>query len=373
MQTRSAFLLLLLLLILAGCGPSQPTPAPVAPTSTIPPTVAAALPANLTELSEPYPGQQAPEINAKRNVLISPDTVKQVELAGTLSGHTNKVLALAFSVNDIYIASDSLDRTIRLWNARSGQSVHTFVKSESEMIITNSIAFSPDGNLLASAEAIWDVKSGNIVHTLQRGQHAPVAFSPDESLLAVALFDQPIKLWGIDSGQVAHTFSVQPATSDEPVLNIVFSPDGALLATSGHLNGLVQLWDVATEQLVHTLSHNTKSNIHALAFSPDGRLLASAGTDYTVILWDVTSGQQVHSLRHRDGLWSIAFSPDGSLLASAGCDGRVQIWEVASGKLLHILEHSDQVTSVVFSPDGTLLVSGGYDNQVYVWGILANQ
>ncbi len=300
---------------------------------------------------------------------ISPETAQQVELVRTLTGHTDKVLALTFSGDGVYIASDSLDKTIRLWNVRSGQSVHTLSKGESEMIITNGIAFSPNGNLLASAEAIWDVKSGDIVHVLNTGQHAPVAFSPDGSLLAIALFNQPPKLWNVTSGQVADSFVKQPRNADNLSINIAFSPDGAWVAAAGHLDGTVRLWDVHSGQIVRSLSHGTESNIHALAFSPDEQLLASAGTDATVRIWDAASGQQVRSLGHRAGSWSVAFSPDGSLLASAGCNGTVQIWEVTSGKLLRTLDHNDQVTAVIFSPDGTLLVSGGYDNQIYLWGV----
>jgi WD40 repeat protein len=85
--------------------------------------------------------------------IISADTADQVIQLYTLSGHSDRVMTLAFSGDGVYVASSSLDKTIKLWDVRSGQEVHTFLKSVNEAI-TNDIAFSPDGNWLASANTI---------------------------------------------------------------------------------------------------------------------------------------------------------------------------------------------------------------------------
>jgi len=296
---------------------------------------------------------------------ISVDTVDQVERLHTLSGHSDRVTALAFSGDGAYVASSGRDGKIKLWDVRSGQEVYTFSMNEVDL---NGIAFSPDGRLLASADAIWDAESKQVVHTLERGRNVPghVAFSPDGSLLAVDLANQAIKLWDVASGQVVRTFEEQ--ADNTLFFSIAFSPDGALLAAGGR-DGTVRLWGVESGQIAGILEYGNESHVHDVAFSPDGSVLASGGTDYTVRLWDVASRQAVHTLRHRDGLYGVAFSPDGSLLASAGCDRTVKLWDVASGRLVRSLPHDDEVMAVAFSPDGTLLVSGGYDHQVYLWGV----
>jgi Tol biopolymer transport system component len=79
--------------------------------------------------------------------VISVDTAGQVKLLSTLSGHSDRVVALAFSGDGSHIASSSMDKTIRLWDVRSGQEVCAFSINEVEI---NSIAFSPDGTLIAS-------------------------------------------------------------------------------------------------------------------------------------------------------------------------------------------------------------------------------
>jgi WD40 repeat protein len=293
---------------------------------------------------------------------ISPDTADQVEVLRTLSGHSDKVFTLVFAGDGSHIASVSPDKTIKLWEVASGGEVHTFSINEVGM---NDIAFSPDGSLLASSEAIWDVASKQVAHTLDRGKYGPVVFSPDGSILAVAYFGQPITLWDVASGQVVRTLDNQAGNF---ALSLDFSADGGLLAVGGHLNGTVTLWDVENGQIVRTLAHDTRSNFHGVAFSPDGRLLATAATEGTTKVWDVASGQLVLTLR-RTGCYAVTFSPDGGLLATAGCDRTVKLWDVASGQLLRSLPHDDEVMSVAFSPDGALLASGCYDNQIYLWGV----
>ena len=298
---------------------------------------------------------------------ISVDTVDELELLSTLSGHSNRVYGLAFSGDGSHIASTSADKTIRLWNVASGQGGHTFSIRE---VSFNAIDLSPDGCLLAAPQAIWDVESGQMVHALNQST-APVAFSPDGSILAVAGPEQPIKLWDVSSGQVAYTLDNETV---DVAHDIEFSPDGTHLAVGGHkydgtvLHGMLMVWQVQNGQFMPAFVQDRTEGIHGISFSPDGHLLASAGTEGTTQLWDVATGQAVHTLRG-NSCYEVTFSPDGSLLATAGCDRTVKLWEVASGRLVCTLPHDGEVVSVVFSPDGTLLASGGYDHQIHLWGV----
>jgi WD40 repeat protein len=296
---------------------------------------------------------------------ISVDTADQVELLSALGDHSDKVIDLAFSGDGAYLASSSLDRTIKVWDATNWQEVHS---ASMNKVGFNGIGLSPDGRLLASADAIWDLESREMIHELERGRTGPgpVAFSPDGSLLAVALEGQAIKLWDVASGEVLRTFADQV---DEATFSIAFSPDGTLLATGLH-SGMVRLWDVASGQITGTLEkEQERGDVHDVAFSPDGKVLVSAGTDETVNLWDIANRKLLHALRQGNGLYGVATSPDGSLAASAGCDRTVKLWDIASGRLVRSLPHADEVMTVAFSPDGSLLASGGYDDQIYLWGI----
>jgi WD40 repeat protein len=111
--------------------------------------------------------------------------------------------------------------------------------------------------------------------------------------------------------------------------------------------------------------------VYSVVFSPDGALLASASNDGTARIWDAHSGELRQRLvRHTGRLWSVAFSPDGALLATAGDDLVVRLWNPRTGEHLQTLaRHTRRISSVDFSPDGTLLASGGDDGTVRLWDL----
>ncbi|KAK4458976.1 hypothetical protein QBC42DRAFT_299809 [Cladorrhinum samala] len=239
----------------------------------------------------------------------------------------------------------------------------------------NSVTFSPDGRILASASRdqtvrLWDTATGRTVYTLKGHSDwvRSVAFSPDGRILASASDDQTVRLWDTATGRIVQTLKGH----SDWINSVTFSPDGRILASASG-DQTMRLWDTATGRIVQTLKGHSDW-INSVTFSPDGRILASASDDQTVRLWDTATGRIVQTLKghsdwinstlkgHSDWINSVTFSPNGRILASASGDETVRLWDTATGRIVQTLKgHSDWVRSVAFSPDGRILASASRD------------
>jgi WD40 repeat protein/tetratricopeptide (TPR) repeat protein len=111
-----------------------------------------------------------------------------------------------------------------------------------------------------------------------------------------------------------------------------------------------------------------KSEMRAVAFSPDGKTLFTGCRDGTGRLWDAATGEPcLPALHQEDGFWSAAFSPDGKTLLTGGQDTKARLWDTATGQVIGLLEHQSGVHGVSYSPDGTTLLTGSHDGTVRVW------
>ncbi|KAJ4286511.1 hypothetical protein N0V90_013211 [Kalmusia sp. IMI 367209] len=282
----------------------------------------------------------------------------------TLEGHSSRVRSVAFSHDSNWIASASDDRTIKIWDASSGELLQT-LEGHSDFVC--SVAFSHDSTQIVSASAdktikIWD-SSGKLLRTLE-GHSASVysaSFSHDSNHVVSASGDKTVKIWD-SSGELLHTLEGHSAF----VCSVAFSHDSTQIV-SASADKTVKIWDASNGGCIQTLTgHSTW--IDSVAFSHDSKRLASASRDKTVKIWDASSSRCIKTLTGHSG-WidSVTFSHDSTRLASASRDGTVKIWD-SSGKHLQTLEgHSAFVCSVAFSHDSLQIVSGSYDKSAKIW------
>ncbi len=285
----------------------------------------------------------------------------------TLRGHRDGVLAAAFVPGTALAVSGGEDRTVRVWDLETQQTVRTIAVSDS----LNALAVSPDGKSVATAcydgaVVLWALETGEKQRTFagHKDSVTCVAFSPGGDKLLTASYDKSVCLWDVASGSLIRKFKAH----NEYVNGAAFFADGKQLFSGGD-DRSVKVWDVAAGKTTLTLNEQ-----------PDGVLEVGVSSK-GLLAWSTISGDGlVRTLQpdqgdtprdlagHKDDVWSLAFSPDAALLATASADRTIRLWDVASGaSRATLVGHTSYVLSVAFSPDGNRLISAGADTSVRVW------
>ncbi|KAG5485841.1 hypothetical protein CUR178_07433 [Leishmania enriettii] len=245
----------------------------------------------------------------------------------TYSGHSLAVYCCCFSPKGDLFVTASRDRSVRVWNLRSGSC--TVMKGGHNGFVL-SCDFSPKGNRIVSSSD-----------------------------------DRTIKLWNTSTCTKIATLKGH----EDKVYCVKYNPGGEYIV-SGSCDNTVRVWNAETQSKLVTLKGHTLA-VFSCAFShrDNGKYVVSGSDDRMVKIWDWVAGKEIRSLvGHIGTVWTVTFSYSDKYILSGSMDYELILWDAATGTRLRSMDgHKTSVHHAIFSEDDKYIFSCSRDSSVMVW------
>jgi WD40 repeat protein len=287
------------------------------------------------------------------------------------------IRALAFSTDNLTLATAGDDQLVHTWSADSGAAFEVYqghtgaVAAIAFALPTQVVSAGVDGNLI-----LWNLKPAwTLERVLGTGDAASpiidrvmaLRFSRDGQRLATGSGEPSrsgeIKIWQLADGKLLHDWK---NVHSDSVLSLDFSPDDKYLA-SGAADKFARVIELATGKVVKAFEGHTH-HVLGVSWKRDGRSLATAGADNVVKVWDFISGERKKNIEgFNKEVASVSFiGVTDQALTSSG-DSQVRIVRENGENVRTFAGAADYMYSASATPDGKVVVAGGQDSVLRVW------
>ena len=284
----------------------------------------------------------------------------------TFRGHSNYVYGVTWISDQQHLASASLDTTVQIWSASSGQPYNSYRHLKS----VNDVKASHNTTRVASASddstvQVRDAVNATLLITYSNHGSAvyTVEWSSDSTRIATASADRTVQIWDATNGTTLQTLRGHT----DVVWAAGWSPNGQYVV-SASADGTAKVWNANTGALLRTYTGHT-SVVRTVSWSPDGRRIATGSDDGTVHVWEASTGSKLLMYQgHTTKLRTVSWSHDGSRIVSGSRDATAKIWNPDTGQTLLIYTgHTSTVFDAQWSRDDSLIASCSTDTTVQIW------
>ena len=299
------------------------------------------------------------------------------EVARRLEGHSNVVRSVAFSGDGNLIATSGGDEHVKIWSASTGNPVRTIQVEWTEGYIppTSGVALSDDGRLVAVAcvgkqaeIGVWDIQNGGWLGMIEDSRHARELVYGRGGRIASTSYYRT-RFWDMTRRSLINDF----INDMDPDPGVSFSPDMRSVAFGDYRDGdagedKLLIYDLVSGRGILSIKHPGVP--FAIVHSPDGQSIITAG-DQGVFFWDAGNGNRKNGLKTTPGRFSrarITYSPDGKFLAIPE-NNQLRVWDLHHAKMIRTI--SENVDRVCFSPDSQKLYT--FAGEIFRITILSGQ
>ena len=314
----------------------------------------------------------------KGNVLVW--NIETREIIWKLKGHTRKITAINFLKGGTRLVTASVDNSVGQWDISTGKEIERLVLKHPDSVIAMQVI--PDLNQVVTSCAdryvrIWDAEKAELIHTIgpfEGGVYSLAVSADGQRLIAADSKNRTVHFWDV----VANREVQKPQADGQlgPIIDlkkrggllwsVAFQPESDEILTVG--GGEARLWEASSGN--ERMSFSQHGTVASACYSPDGKLIATGSWDNSAKVWEVATNRVVRKFEgvHTGSVNSVAFSKDGTRLLTASDDKTAILWSIESGDVVHkFIGHTDRVLSAAFSPDGSLIVTASNDKTARIW------
>ena len=314
----------------------------------------------------------------KGNVLLW--NIETREIIRKLKGHTRKITAIDFLKDGARLVTSSIDNSVGQWDVSTGKEIEQLVLKHPDSVIAMQVVSGLDQVVTSCTDKyirIWDADKAEVIHTfstLEGGVYSLSMSADGRRLIAADSKNRTVRFWDVGANREV----LKPQTNGQLgsiidlkkrgglLWSVAFQPGSDDILTVG--GGEARLWETSSGN--ERMSFSQHGTVASACYSPDGKRIATGSWDNSAKVWDIATKQVFRKFEgiHTGNVNSVAFSKDGSKLLTASDDKTAILWDIETGTVTQkLIGHEDRIWSATFSPDGNLIVTSSSDKTARIW------